>query len=157
MTDRAGAGSAGTLGTLLEQSTFYVNANTAGLGAGDDRVEVPNGGNSMNWILGHIVWWRNDMIERVGGRRIWEGGVGDQYRGNPGERRPRSFDPVSAIEFAELKSAFEEAGRRLKRALEGTRIDAETEATLLSLLGHEVYHAGQLGVLRRIAGRAGAL
>lgn len=149
--------SAAMLGQLLQQSAFYVTKNVADLEPGDDMVEVPNGGNSFNWILGHIVWWRNEMIELAGGARPWKDGVGGQYRGNPGERRPKSFDPATAMGLPELKEAYNECGRRLENILDSNTVDSETQRRLLALLGHEIYHAGQLGVLRLLAGREGAL
>jgi uncharacterized damage-inducible protein DinB len=149
--------SAALLERLLEQSTFYVTTNVADLAPGDDMVEVPNGGNSLNWILGHIVWWRNDMIELAGGTRPWQNGVGRQYRGNPDERRPKHFDPAAAMALSELQEEFDECSRRLERILDSASLDSETQTKLLALLGHEIYHAGQLGVLRHLAGRVGAL
>lgn len=79
-----------SLTQLLEQSTFYVTASTNDLEEGDDLVEVPNGGNSLNWILGHLAHWRDEMIEVAGGTRVWRDGVGLQYRGNLARTGPRT-------------------------------------------------------------------
>jgi len=142
---------------LLDQGTFYVRANVSGLAPGEDLVELPNGGKSLNWILGHIVYWRNEMIALVGGTRVWSHGIGRQYRGSPGERRPVEFDGTTAESFPRLVEGFEEAGRRLEGMLTNEAVDANVAAGLVALLGHECYHAGQLGVLRRIARGEGSI
>lgn len=59
--------------------------------------------------------------------------------------------------LSDLLVGFDSSGRHLKSVLKSKPINPQQQTKLLALLGHEIYHAGQLGVLRRIAGREGAL
>lgn len=142
---------------LVEHSDFYVGTNLEGMSDADGAVEAPNGGNSLNWILGHMVYWRNEILALVGGERVWSDGQGVAYRGYPGERRPKDFDLSEALPLERLGSDFRRCGQRLATRLKEASPDPEMAAKLVGLLAHEVYHAGQLGILRRIAGRDGAV
>lgn len=145
------------LARLVGQSDFYTQANTAGVSNDDAMTEIPNGGNSLNWILGHMVYWRNEMLELIGGTRLWSEDHGLAYRGHPGERQPNDFDPADALPLDGLSTDFGRLGEALCERLASNAVDPEALGTAASLLAHEVYHAGQLGALRRILGRDGAV
>lgn len=145
------------LARLIGQSDFYTQANTAGVSSDDAMTEIPNGGNSLNWILGHMVYWRNEMLGLIGGTPLWPENHGLAYRGHPGERQPKDFDPAQAFPLERLNTDFGRLGEALSERLVGNDVDAEALGTAASLLAHEVYHAGQLGALRRILGRDGAV
>lgn len=147
---------------LVEQSEFYVTANLEGITHEESLRDGPNGGNPLNWIFGHILYWRNTILELAGGARVWKDGYGEGYRGHPGERRPLDFKPGDAFQLDELVADFQRTQRELLSALRqlASRSESTTSEEIQqvgSLLLHEVYHAGQLGLHRRLLKGDGAI
>lgn len=85
---------------------------------------------------------------------------------------PHLEDPGEALGFAELLDSWDEAARRfdaglaaltaddLKRSaadLPGGDPDSTVRSLLTTILFHQAYHAGQLGLLRRLVGKEGAI
>ena len=85
---------------------------------------------------------------------------------------PPLKDPGDAIDFVKLLAAWNQASERVDAGLAGldpdmldqpvpnspSGISDETVRSLITtVMFHQAYHAGQTGVLRRIAGREGAI
>jgi len=121
------------------------------------------GGNNAHWILGHIVAARRMVLRRLGSdepEADWEK-IFDMGAQPEGTREfPSVEDLMSELEatdqdfFARLSGLSEEQaeadfGRKLP----------DKSKTLLEGLAffhfHESYHLGQLGLLRRMAGKPG--
>lgn len=122
------------------------------------------GGNCANWILGHIVSVHNDLMALVGETPVWESEQLARAGFDPIE------DPAKAIDWDELKERFLGSRERclaalaaltdeeLAEQLEDPFGEPTSRAGLLTLLAfHQTYHAGQLGVMRRVAGLPGAI
>jgi hypothetical protein len=142
--------------SLMGQNSYYVFANAEGIGQQESLGDSPGGANSFNWILGHLVYWRNMLLRMAGLDPVWGEGEGEQYRGHPGERKPIDFDPGEALEIEQLTADL----RQMQERLDGWLADddeRELPDKFLNLLLHEAYHAGQLGLLRRAFGRDGAI
>jgi uncharacterized damage-inducible protein DinB len=104
----------------------------------------------------------------LGEEPVWAEGALQRYiRGTQPLR-----DSAEALDFGELVGAWEEAVRRFDVGLSRLTVAAldapaashpgadpgETIRSLLTgLLFHQAYHTGQLGVLRRLVGREGAI
>ena len=125
-------------------------------------------GNNAQWLLGHLA------ATRRWAQRILDPGSADAVPELPWEThfgRGSSTSPESdAMDATELKVAFVEAGVRLAALLKGFGPDdlaRETAADLPYgksvddvahfLHFHEAYHFGQIGLLRRGAGKPGAV
>ena len=144
----------GTLDDVAEEETF---------------VQPQEGGNCMNWILGHIVANRQNALGLVQGEPLVDPRIVERYA--------RGSDPVSgpedgAADTKELLLALDATHERLLDYLRSasdedlaaplpggpSRILGECVGdALASLAWHEGYHAGQLGILRRMVGRPGVL
>ncbi len=128
--------------------------NTDGI-TDDEAMIFPNGeANCMNWILGHLIYIRNAFLNILGEESIWDAEKFSCYnRGeNPLERKSE------LIPFEELRSYFKESRNRLEAALntmESFSPELINDIATLSL--HEIYHGGQLGYLRRVLGKPGAI
>jgi hypothetical protein len=99
---------------------------------------------------------------------VLEKGVLDRYaRGAPG-----LASPAEAVNFEDLLAAWNVAVERMDSGLAGLTPDVldrkapssptnnpnETVRSLVcTMLFHQAYHSGQTGVLRRIAGKSGAI
>lgn len=141
-----------------------LHQNLAGLSHEDSLVQ-PEAGNCLNWVLAHIVSSRNGMFAVMGREPYWPADVAARYaRGSspvsgPSDARPfdslvQDFDrsqerllaDLGSMSEADLQRSFDRGGRQM------------TVAEWLSFLHfHEAYHIGQTGILRRLAGKEGAI
>ncbi|MGD8396332.1 MAG: DinB family protein [Candidatus Eiseniibacteriota bacterium] len=159
-----------TTALLAKQFTFsqlVIDRNTDGMTQADSLIRPQPGGNCVNWILGHILVHRNAIHRLVGaGPAVGETESASYQRGAP----PLPADGAGALEIATLLEHLRQSHQTLLQRLEALVPDAlarqvegptggqETVAIALALLQfHESYHAGQLGILRRLTGKEGAL
>ena len=123
------------------------------------------GGNTMNWIVGHIVRTRNQALALLGAKPPFEDDDFAAYGVN-------GSAAGKTLQLDELKQRFEILGPMLDGALRGSSPEQlstaapfsptgnpqETLGTLLaSIAFHEAYHLGQTGLSRRLLGKPGAL
>lgn len=144
---------------------FVLPRNLEGLSQ-EDSVQRPQpGGNTLNWIVGHIVRTRNQALGLLGAEPLFDDTEFEAY----GAGRSGAPGPLA---LAELTRRFDALGPALADALNQATTEQlsapapfspsgnphETVGTLLaSIAFHEAYHLGQTGVSRRLLGRAGAL
>lgn len=153
---------------LLAQQ-FGMMYNVTGMNVGgmtkEQSLSQPTpGGNCANWILGHLTDVQNAAMGLVGESPVWDSE----------ELKRASYDPITgparAIDWETMRSRF--LGSR-ERCLAAVRNLADerlvdqvphpfggqtSRAELLALLAqHQMYHAGQLGIVRRIAGLEGVV
>jgi hypothetical protein len=149
------------LAQLLSFSSRALEANLAGFNHAESLQAPPQGGNCVNWITGHILLHRNKMLALLGELPVWAEGDESRY-----ERGSQPLaDPAEAERLEVLREELERARERLSGALAsvgaerlaGTVGTGTLQGRLMILLGHELYHAGQIAVLRRLSGRAGAI
>lgn len=167
----AAPGTAGDVEVLRHQARLthqVVRLNTDGLTQEESLVQPHPGGNCLNWIVGHLVAIYDRALPLLGQEPVMGAGAMERYdRGSAPLR-----DPAEARPLAELLAAWDEASRRAAAGLAGLTAEAldrpapfspgddpdETMRTLVAtMIFHQAYHAGQTGVLRRIAGREGAI
>jgi uncharacterized damage-inducible protein DinB len=134
----------------------------------EDSVKQPQpAGNCLNWVLGHIMGARNSILSLLGEKPMWEEGIAAPYQRH-GEALT---DSSKAVPWDKLVGDFKESQEILLGALpkltperlaekapfSPTNNPNETIGSLLATFAfHEAYHAGQTGVLRRIAGKPAA-
>ena len=155
--------STGILSFLFDFTFAAITRNCDGLTQADSLLAPPVAGNCANWVLGHIVSNRQFVIELVHEQPLWGPGEGDFY-----ERESKPLDPAMAWPFERLLADLAVTQERIQRGL--ARLDpAELDlkhvevakrprgAQLHFANFHEGYHAGQIGILRRMAGKPGAI
>jgi hypothetical protein len=121
-------------------------------------------GNTMNWIVGHVVRTRNQALGLLGEAPPFADEDFSAYAAGSNTGETLTLD--------ELKRRFKTLGPMLDAALrrsspERLSVTApfsptgnpnETVGTLLaSIAFHEAYHLGQTGLSRRLLGKPGAL
>lgn len=131
-----------------------ISLNTEGI-THEESMIFPNGeANCMNWILGHLIYIRNPLLNILGEESVWDSEKFSCY--NRGEiPLDRKGELVS---FKDLKSYLKQSQDRLEAklgALDSFKPEMVNDISTLSL--HEIYHSGQLGYLRRILGKPGAI
>lgn len=121
------------------------------------------GGNSALWILAHITTSKEGLLRALGetrSRHPWEAGVG--RGGSPDAELPscqevqRCWQAANALLINRLDQLTADQG-----AQPGPRTLPDGSTTLGAmahfLLVHEAYHLGQIGLLRRLCGKPGAI
>ena len=145
-----------------------VNVNTRGLTHEESLVEPRPAGNRLNWVLGHLMWVYDGFLPLLKQEPVLgQPALKDYARGAPPLGRG-----ADVIEFARLLAAWNQASERVDAGLAGLDPEIldrpvpnspsgdpdETIRTLVTtVMFHQAYHAGQTAVLRRIAGREGAI
>lgn len=148
---------------LVEQfGAIYavIALNVDGLTHADSLAPAAGGGNTANWILGHVVNVHNAVMSIIGAPPVWESEQLERARFD----RPIR-DAGDAIEWDALVERFNASRDACLAALASLTDEAlaeemsdpfgndTTRAGMLGILAvHQCYHAGQLGMARRAAG-----
>ncbi|HWS72688.1 MAG TPA: DinB family protein [Thermoanaerobaculia bacterium] len=155
--------------TITEQLQFAQWAATKNLEEmthGDSIVRPTGGGNDFNWVLGHVISGRNRILPAFGEQPFWDSERTQAYA------MASSEDTAQRAPLDELRQALATSLDRVMAGL-GRADDAlldgkapfspannpnETlRSLLMKMVVHESYHIGQLGALRRAAGKQGAI
>ena len=146
---------------LFGYNHHVIGVNARDLSHEESLIQPHPGGNCANWVLGHIVATRGAVLALVGEKPVWSEAESSRYR----RGSPPVTNGAGAKSFADIFTALDRSQERLMAGLErvqdqdlGLPGAEESPAGQLSVLQfHEAYHAGQLGLLRRIAGKQGAI
>ncbi|MBN2055990.1 DinB family protein [bacterium] len=145
---------------LFEISYSVIEADLAGVDHAMS-MQIPPGGNCLNWVVGHILASRILLHRILDIEPVWTDEDAAPYdRGTPpltaASQVARLEDMVADLEVSQhaVITALEGAGEELMAR--GTQFGSVADA-LFFLHFHESYHAGQLGILRRLSGLAGAI
>ena len=119
-------------------------------------------GNCINWVLGHILAYRGDVLELLGADPLWtEEHVAAYRRGAPPVTADAEHVHKMDAMLGELDRTQEVLTEKLK-GLSDTQLAKPVNDETLGILlagyqSHEAYHVGQLALLRRIAGKPNVL
>ena len=145
-----------------------VRKNVEGVTQEESLIQPRPAGNCLNWVVGHLVCIYNQALPHLGQQPVTE--AGDLKRYDRGA--PLLEDPADALDIGKLMTGLDEATQRIDAGLAGLPAEAleqpvsnspsgnpnETVRSFLTtIFFHQSYHAGQTGVLRRIAGKEGAI
>jgi uncharacterized damage-inducible protein DinB len=139
-----------------------IRRNTAGISHEESLVQPVAAGNCMNWILGHILVNRNSVLRLL---RVSPIEIPEHERYQRGSSALSRTTPVRS-----LQSILKDIGttQYMIDAELSSRSDSDLAARvdhgddpiamlLAGLSFHESYHAGQVGLLRRLIGKDGAI
>ncbi|HET7231009.1 MAG TPA: DinB family protein [Longimicrobium sp.] len=145
-----------------------VRMNLDGITQEESLIQPRPHGNCANWVLGHLVCIYNRFLPLLGQQPVMDPAALERYdRGSS-----PMLDASEARDIGELLAAWGTAAERVDAGLAGLGSDAldtpapfspggnpnETVRSLVSTVAfHQAYHAGQTGILRRIAGKDGAI
>lgn len=108
--------------------------------------------NSANWILGHLVFIRNSILSQLGHSPITD----DEMMKEVYARGVIKPDMTKALELDRLKKMYLESQPDIIQGVEKVKDEATLEQ--LTFLGfHEAYHLGQVGLIRKMLGKEGAI
>jgi uncharacterized damage-inducible protein DinB len=147
----------------LETCYALVKANASGISHDASLRHPEPAGNSLNWVLGHLVATRSDLLNALGADPVW----GPEERKAYERHGPPLRDASKARPLAEIWTAYDLSQQRLRTAIAALTPEQlaakaafspaknpnETVGSLLGVFAfHDAYHTGQTGVLRRVAG-----
>jgi hypothetical protein len=144
---------------MYQTNHFAATRNLEGFTHAESMVTPPGGGNSTNWVVGHIVSTRNAILALLGRPPVLEGvDLAVYQRGSEGlDGRELPFETLLAA-FNESQARIEAALREIGESRFQALVTEEKLGQNIAFLQfHEAYHIGQLGLLRRIAGKPGAI
>jgi uncharacterized damage-inducible protein DinB len=147
---------------LLDFSHRSMGMNLQDVTHDEALVSPDGGGNSINWVVGHVVVHRDKMLALFALPPVLDEATTARYtRGSaPVTGEGDGVQPLESLKdalersYAQLREAVASADEAAFNAPSGKGTLGEA---LIFLLGHEWYHAGQVGLLRRVTGHAGAL
>lgn len=153
--------SAQSLKKLFDVNRYALSVNVEGITHEESLIQPPRGGNCLNWVVGHIVANRNHVLRLLGEEPIWSEAEAEAYRRGSAP----ILDGARARPFAKLVEDFHRSQERLGAALDraddaklAEKEGKETVGESLAFLHfHEAYHIGQTALLRRMAGKEGAI
>lgn len=143
--------------------------NTDGLSQEDSLIQPHAGGNCLNWVVGHLLQtYDGAVLPMLGEAPV----LGKEALARYDRGTPELRDPADALALSDLLAAWDVASKRVDAGLarlSPERLDQpapftprnnphETVRSLLTIvMFHQAYHAGQAGLLRRMAGKEGAI
>lgn len=155
-----------TIAAQYRFNYYVVNTNLQGITDEEARRRPQPGGNPLNWILGHIIMVRQALLTKLGSQPLLSAESTKAYgRGSkPDSELPaRLPDLVAAYERSqeEMDALLARIGENELAGPAPFHPLGTPEASLSTLLQkavcHEAYHAGQLGIGRRLVGKSGAI
>lgn len=138
-----------------------------GLTQADSLIQPQPAGNCLNWVVGHVLCVYDQLLPLLGQAPVLPPGALKRY-----ERGSAPITNASeAMDLSYLLNGIEEAVARLDAGLQKlSEEELDSQApfsptgnpeTVRSLVGlilfHQAYHTGQAGLLRRMAGKNGAI
>ena len=145
-----------------------VRLNVDGISHEESLIQPQPAGNCLNWVVRHLVSAYQLVFPLLGQEPV----VGEE-RLKPYARHAAPLEnSAEALPLQELLAAFDKACERVDKGLANldpkqlgefatyspTNGPKETVRSLLASISfHQAYHAGQTELLRRIAGKPGAI
>jgi len=155
--------------TMYEFSYGVLNRNLDGV-SNEESLFIPQpAGNCINWVLGHVVTARNLVLTLAGGVGVVNDEAAAHYRRGSGPiQQGDSVPDIATLRgwladsqqqlIAALAAISEETlSLPVPEALRRPPLTGTVGEALARLAFHEGYHNGQIGLLRRLAGKPGAI
>ena len=143
-----------------------IHRNLEGVSHDESMRRPEPGGNSVNWVLGHLVSSRSRLLSRFGEQAVLDEASTTSYaRGSDGnvehgvalEELLAALDRSQPLLVERLRRFTDEELTAKAPFSSPAGPDATLGQALAAMAFHEAYHAGQLGILRRFTGKAGAI
>ena len=152
--------SAAELTGMLARNLGVIERQTGGLTHADSMLQLPFRGNCLNWVLGHIMVYRDAMLKMADAEPLWDKARTMPY-GYGSEAMQADDDSVDlGVILADLRRSQEGLKAALAALSEeqlntGTCIYGDGDnlrECLIELVWHDGYHAGQTEYLRQVSG-----
>jgi hypothetical protein len=150
----------------FQDNLYVIHRHTFEITPQESLIEPPFRGNTINWVIGHIVVGRDEVLNLLDARPVMTHPVDIETYQSGSDPQAPGYKPMP---FNRLMDHLNESQKRLEKALSRmpNAAFAKTIQTpkgprsLLEVINglhwHETYHAGQLELLRQLAGRNDAI
>lgn len=151
------------LADAYARNVMIIQQQTAGLNDADSLVQLPFRGNCMNWIVGHIITNRHNVLKLLDGYLPAEAALVERYGR---ESQPITGPGEGVLPLAELLTLLELTQQQVTARLSAITPEALTQPVaffgnrsmpvtewLMFFYFHETYHTGQTEILRQAAGK----
>lgn len=145
---------------MYARNVAFVKSLTDGLNHADSLAQPSVPGNCINWVIGHILVYRNRMMKILGQPLVFDEVTAARY---VRDSKPVLGDESGIGIFEDMRHTLEDSQDKLAAALRTLSPDdaqrmwtfGEFNMTaaewMLFLLRHEAYHIGNLEILRQVA------
>ncbi len=133
--------------TLFKYTNYVINKNLEGITDEEALKMSDGGGNCINWIMGHIVFTRDSALETAGIDKICSKEFEELYKTGTSLSEPSKA--VKIIKMVELINKSQELLMKRFNEVDFRNEDKKME-WFIGIGFHEAYHAGQIGILRKI-------
>jgi uncharacterized damage-inducible protein DinB len=145
----------------FELSHDAAHRNLAGITHEESIIQPSPGGNSLNWVLGHLVATRNLVMQTLGEPVVWSNEEAAPYERGAKPARDGSY----ARRLEDLVAALDRSQPVVMARVRTLSADDLARPSRMGTVGdfltmlcfHEAYHVGQFGLLRRLLGKDGAI
>lgn len=143
----------------LKRHNYVIKRQTDGVTHEQSLLQPPFRGNCMNWVLGHMLAARNEILQALDQPIVLPAPADGFYQAGSEPVTPTS----PAAPLATLLTGFDESLAHIEQGLQtvteekmATIINPERQTTLRASISftvwHEAYHLGQLEYLRQLTG-----
>jgi uncharacterized damage-inducible protein DinB len=145
---------------MYARNLYFIKTHTDGLTHADSLAQPPVPGNCINWVVGHILAYRNRILKVLGQPPIFDEVTAARYARDskpvlgdePGigmlENMLQLLDESQAHVAAAMKALPPDDAGKMWTFGQNTMSAAEW---MLFLLRHEAYHTGNMELLREVA------
>ena len=152
---------------LFQVNYIALGANIKEIDHKESLIRPKPAGNSINWVLGHILVSRGLILKMMNEKPVLS-----DVQGSPYKRGSVVGINEILLPFESLVDRFNKSQKILKQSFESLTQEQLSESDeandvewqqqplgdkLIFLQFHEAYHIGQVGLLRRIIGKEGAI
>ena len=139
---------------VMKANNAVVNLNLTDITHEESLLRAGNDSNCINWILGHIIQNRDGIRAVLNLPALCSEEFAGTYQ--------RGTAPVTsefAVQLSELIERYNEGQKEIEEKISETDYSGKPGdlQTLTFLAFHESYHVGQIGILRRVTGKSGAI
>jgi hypothetical protein len=135
---------------LFASNEMIFNTNLGGVTHADSVIK-PEQCNCINWIVGHIVYSRNGVMTALNQPQVTDASFKPIY-----DRYTNMQDTSTALSLDELIKLYKGSQARIIDNVISLK-DGEVMDRVTFLGFHEAYHLGQIGIVRKLIGKKGAI
>ena len=139
--------------TMYDYSYYLITQQTEGISHPESLVSPAGGGNSLNWILGHIITSRCNVLAMLKLSPVWDFSRCRPYIPGsdpiPGPEEIINFESM-LIDLDQTQELLMNAIARITGHQLLELIEDQSMGEQLAGYGiHEAYHAGQIEILKQ--------
>ena len=152
-----------TLSDFFERNLEIIKMQTENISHQDSLIQLPFRSNCLNWVVGHVLTNRCNILRLLGSENVLPGVNLFHYER---ESEPIQGEVDGVLPLEELISHLDETQRQLTKTLAGETEQSLQELApyrdrgekplafwLFFLYFHDCYHVGQAEILRQAAGK----